>query len=190
MNDRSLNRIALIRFLARKGYQILEAEDGESALRIARERLPDLAIIDLFVKEIGGFEFAHTIRSEPGPLRELPILLVDAMAVWEPPLDLAHACGVSHIIWRFARPEEFIEAVEEVLRSPVEHESLRAWEEVATRLLRFQLETLVHHVRTVVRALAANDAREQLVDSVPGSTPSEDLRLRSAEVNGESSTAV
>ncbi|MDA0375603.1 MAG: response regulator [Planctomycetota bacterium] len=53
-------------FVLRKdGHRVLEARDGEEALRRIREDRPDLVFLDVMMPKIDGFEVAETVRDDP-----------------------------------------------------------------------------------------------------------------------------
>ena len=57
------NIVDIIRFnLQRTGYNTLEAYDGEAGLAMAREKKPDLILLDINMPEMNGFELASLIR--------------------------------------------------------------------------------------------------------------------------------
>jgi CheY-like chemotaxis protein len=51
------------------------AENGLAALRLARELVPDLAVLDVKMPQMDGFEVLEAVRSEPG-LQGLPVMLL------------------------------------------------------------------------------------------------------------------
>jgi len=51
--------------LAREGYRIEKARNGIQAIRIAREFMPDLVILDVMMPEMDGMETCNTMRSMP-----------------------------------------------------------------------------------------------------------------------------
>ena len=53
------------KLLEREGYRILEAATGQEALRIARDALPDLVLLDVNLPDIGGFEVCHQLKTAP-----------------------------------------------------------------------------------------------------------------------------
>jgi DNA-binding response OmpR family regulator len=65
--------------LERSGYTVLKARDGEEALQVARERLPDLAVLDVMMPKLDGFEVTRRIRSD-GATKGMPIILLTARA--------------------------------------------------------------------------------------------------------------
>ena len=51
--------------LKRAGYEVLGAADGEEALRMAREHLPSLVLLDLIMPKMLGFEFLTALKLDP-----------------------------------------------------------------------------------------------------------------------------
>ncbi|HZI93109.1 MAG TPA: response regulator [Patescibacteria group bacterium] len=55
-----------VAYVARKeGYLVLTAEDGETALRIAREERPGLVMLDLNMPIKSGYQVCEEIKSDP-----------------------------------------------------------------------------------------------------------------------------
>src|SRR5437588_3586641 len=65
---------ALRRALIYEGYHVEVAPDGQIALNRARERMPDLAILDIMMPGIDGLEVTRRLRAEG----DVPILLLTA----------------------------------------------------------------------------------------------------------------
>src|ERR1700716_369673 len=65
---------ALRRALIYEGYQVEVAPDGQIARARARERMPDLAILDIMMPGIDGLEVTRRLRAEG----DVPILLLTA----------------------------------------------------------------------------------------------------------------
>src|SRR5439155_1226611 len=65
---------ALRRALIYEGYQVEVAPDGHIALARARDRMPDLAILDIMMPGIDGLEVTRRLRAEG----DVPILLLTA----------------------------------------------------------------------------------------------------------------
>ena len=51
--------------LAVHGYEILTATDGEEALAVAREKQPDLILLDVMMPKMDGTDYAGTSRQTP-----------------------------------------------------------------------------------------------------------------------------
>jgi len=61
-------------YLNRDGYRVLTAYDGIEALRQARERNPDLVVLDLMLPGMDGLEVCRTLREES----DVPIIMLTA----------------------------------------------------------------------------------------------------------------
>lgn len=55
-------------------YEVVVARDGEQALTLARQELPDLVILDLMLPQIDGLEVCRILRGE----RDIPIIMLTA----------------------------------------------------------------------------------------------------------------
>jgi DNA-binding response OmpR family regulator len=72
--------LALVTFrLERSGYRVHQARDGEEALQAAVERAPALAVLDVMMPKLDGYEVTRRLRSEDAT-RGLPVILLTARA--------------------------------------------------------------------------------------------------------------
>ena len=70
--------LELITFrLERSGYTVLQAHDGEEALRLAQAAKPSLAVLDVMMPKIDGFELTLRLRADAATSR-MPIILLTA----------------------------------------------------------------------------------------------------------------
>ena len=65
--------------LARSGFEVIVARDGEEALRLAEERCPDLAVLDWMMPKLSGLEVLRAIRASEST-SHIPVLLLTARA--------------------------------------------------------------------------------------------------------------
>ncbi len=72
-DDNALVRESLCHVLRVRGYTVLEAEDGEQALKIADKTKLDLALIDIMMPTMGGLELRQVLSEKKV---SLPIILV------------------------------------------------------------------------------------------------------------------
>jgi CheY-like chemotaxis protein len=82
-DEQSLRRLLRL-YLEKEGYTVLEADDGLDALSLLRRGGIDLALVDVMLPELDGFELLRRIRSESG----VPIALITARRGGTP------GCGV------------------------------------------------------------------------------------------------
>jgi CheY-like chemotaxis protein len=77
VEDTEDNRQMLRRLLEMSGYQVVEAINGEEAVRYASEAQPQIILMDLSLPLIDGLTATRRIRSLPG-LTKVPIVAVSA----------------------------------------------------------------------------------------------------------------
>ena len=64
--------------LQNEGHQVFEAKDGEAGIDKAREKLPDLILLDLMLPGIQGLDVWRIIKSDK-ETKETPIIMVTAL---------------------------------------------------------------------------------------------------------------
>jgi len=80
VEDNELNRDALTRRLARRGYTVLWARDGSSGLTEAAVQRPDLILMDLGLPDIDGWECTRRLKGSADTNR-IPIIALSAHAM-------------------------------------------------------------------------------------------------------------
>jgi len=70
----TVRRLVAARLIA-DGYEVLEASDGEEAVKLAREGTPDLLVLDKVMPKLDGFEVIRALREDPRT-SELPIVML------------------------------------------------------------------------------------------------------------------
>lgn len=60
------------------GYEIVTAVDGEQALAMVRETLPDLILLDIMMPKLSGYEVCQRLKKDE-PTSKIPILMVTAL---------------------------------------------------------------------------------------------------------------
>jgi DNA-binding response OmpR family regulator len=102
--------------LERAGYVIHRAADGEQALALIREHTPDLAILDVAMPKLDGFELTRQLRNDP-ETSETKIVLLTAR-VQEADVDAGLAAGAHDYITKPFSPQELQERVAALLQRP------------------------------------------------------------------------
>jgi CheY-like chemotaxis protein len=80
VEDNEMNRDMLSRRLERKGFAILLAEDGEQALSVAREELPNLVLMDMSLPVMDGWEATRRLKSDAATAA-IPVVGLSAHAM-------------------------------------------------------------------------------------------------------------
>ena len=86
VDDNETNRDILVTRLAKHGYELLQAADGEQALASVSQHLPDLILLDVEMPKLDGFEVCRRLKNDPA-LPFIPIILVTAgppRRTWSP----------------------------------------------------------------------------------------------------------
>ena len=65
--------------LESRGYEVILAGDGEEALAIIRDRLPDLVLLDIMMPKLDGIAAVKALKADPS-LPFIPVILVTARA--------------------------------------------------------------------------------------------------------------
>ncbi|MGW6055513.1 PP2C family protein-serine/threonine phosphatase [Streptomyces sp. NPDC055189] len=116
VDDHEPNRFALGSVLRRAGHQVLEAASGREALEVLHgaDPLPDIAIVDVRLPGVSGFELARQIRADPG-LPRIPVIHVSAEA--NDPGDRIRGLGAGAMAYLASpvAPEELLATVDRVL---------------------------------------------------------------------------
>ncbi|MES2968241.1 MAG: diguanylate cyclase [Pseudomonadota bacterium] len=79
VDDVASNRIVLKVKLAAAFYEPILAADGASCLKLAREKLPDLILLDLVLPDLSGIEVLNILRADPAT-RSIPVIVLSASA--------------------------------------------------------------------------------------------------------------
>jgi DNA-binding response OmpR family regulator len=66
------------RILRLRNYEPIVAEDGETGLRLARERIPDVVLLDLMLPDINGFDVCRQLRTDRATMM-IPVVMLTAL---------------------------------------------------------------------------------------------------------------
>jgi phosphate regulon transcriptional regulator PhoB len=100
--------------LAQERFKVLEAEDGEQALKILQRDRPNLLILDLMLPGLSGIELCRILRDRTDTAR-LPILMLTAKA-GETDRVLGLEMGADDYLTKPFSPRELVARVRAILR--------------------------------------------------------------------------
>ena len=80
VEDNELNMKLLHDVLEARGYSTITTQNGGSALGLARDRQPDLILMDLQLPDISGYDAVRQIKGD-AQTREIPVIAVTAFAM-------------------------------------------------------------------------------------------------------------
>lgn len=78
VDDDAINRELLVRLLERQGHLSCQAADGQEALSILRQASFDIALVDVMMPGMNGFQFLDSIHADEA-LREVSVIMVSAL---------------------------------------------------------------------------------------------------------------
>lgn len=139
VDDESRVIDALRRTLAYEGYILSTAFDGESALQVARTKMPDLVVLDLMLPGMDGLEVCRRLRAAGDTVAILMLTARDGIADRVAGLDMG---ADDYLVKPFAL-EELLARIKALLRR-------RSTPEVNREVLRFEnleLDTATRQAR-------------------------------------------
>lgn len=100
-------------WLTKKGYRVIEAENGEEAVAIAEREQPDLIIMDMMMPGLNGLDATRQIRDYQ-PLQQTPIVAVSAYGADEYRAKALSAGCTEYVPTPF-EPEALLQLIERLL---------------------------------------------------------------------------
>ena len=99
--------------LERSGYTVVRARDGEEAVELARQAKPDLAVLDVMMPKLDGFEVTRRLRADEAT-RRMPIILLTARAQ-DADLQRGFEAGADDYVRKPFSPQELQMRVQSIL---------------------------------------------------------------------------
>lgn len=106
-------------WLKSKGYSVIAAPDGKSAIRLVKEETPDIIFLDLRMPSMDGADTLKEIRSFN---KDIPAILITAY-VNDPKTSEALSHGISGVFYKGEDFEELLPLLEAALRT---HKKLKS----------------------------------------------------------------
>lgn len=102
VDDNDINLLLISKILDMEGFEVCLARSGTEALEAVGKNVPDMAILDVMMPEMNGYELCVKLRQPPYAVR-IPIVMLTAMSsesekkraleaganeVWSKPFDM------------------------------------------------------------------------------------------------------
>ncbi|MBW8296886.1 phosphate regulon transcriptional regulator PhoB [Sphingopyxis sp.] len=176
---------------AREGFSVRQTPDGEQALVLVEERVPDIVLLDWMIESLPGIEVCRRLRRNPKSAN-VPIIMLTARGEEEDRIRGLETGADDYVTKPFS-PRELVARVSAVLRrlrpalagelltyadielDSVAHKVIRGGQTVAMGPTEFRL--LRHFMEHPGRVFS----RGQLLDSVWGQDS--DIELRTVDVH-------
>jgi CheY-like chemotaxis protein len=79
VEDSKFLRVAGERALNKAGYVVYTASDGEQAITIANEQLPDIILLDMLIPKISGQDVLRALKNN-STTKEIPVVVVSSLS--------------------------------------------------------------------------------------------------------------
>jgi len=96
------------------GYKMLSAFNGEEGLKMAREKNPDLILLDKIMPKMDGLEVCQRLKSDP-KTKDTPIIIVSASGGKDLP-ERCLAAGADDLIIKPFEAEELLAKIKALLK--------------------------------------------------------------------------
>ncbi len=110
-DEKDLLELTLMR-LNKTGYEAFGAVDGQEALDLARQRMPDLILLDVVLPKMSGDEVTKILKKDEN-LKRIPIILISAAV--EPLEEKAQKSGANGYLPKPFETEELCDMIEKHL---------------------------------------------------------------------------
>jgi two-component system cell cycle response regulator DivK len=115
VEDTEDNRQILRDLLTHAGFELIEAQDGETGVRMAAEHRPDLILMDIQLPVMDGYEATRRIKASP-ELAHIPVIAVTSYALSGDD-SKAMAVGCSGYVAKPFSPRALLAKIREFLPS-------------------------------------------------------------------------
>ena len=114
VEDNELNMKLFHDLLEAQGYDIYQTRDGNRALDMARENMPDLILMDIQLPEVSGLEVTKWLKEDDN-LKQNPVIAVTAFAMKGDEEKIREG-GCEAYIAKPISVTNFLETVEQLLK--------------------------------------------------------------------------
>ena len=131
VDDEFANRLYLRKLLASHGATVIEAASGEQALALAKLETPELALVDVMMPDLSGYEVCRRLKEQPAT-RDITVIMVTARTT---PEDVEHAfvLGAFDYIRKPFHARELLARARHALELKRQSDELHRWQERMTR---------------------------------------------------------
>jgi PAS domain S-box-containing protein len=114
-------------------YEVAAVADGESALKSARERRPDLILSDIMMPHLDGFGLLRAVRADQ-LLKSIPVILLSARAGEESRVEGLDAGADDYLVKPFSARELVARVGSHLAMAKIRHESAEQFRMLSERL--------------------------------------------------------
>lgn len=115
LDDNPATRYLRTHTLSQEGFEVIEAGTGADALRIVREKLPDIALLDVKLPDMSGLEVCSLIKSDL-LTSEIPVVQISATHVTDADKAAGHEHGADIYLTEPTEPVVLVTVIRTLLR--------------------------------------------------------------------------
>jgi len=79
VEDSKFLRLANECALGKADFEVSTAADGEEALRVANDKLPDIILLDMMIPKISGLDVLKTLKANPATM-DIPVIVLTSLS--------------------------------------------------------------------------------------------------------------
>ena len=79
IDDSRFMRLANERALSRAGYAVIGTDDGQEGIELARQKRPDLILLDMLLPKLAGTEVLRQLKSDPRT-SSIPVIVLTSLS--------------------------------------------------------------------------------------------------------------
>ena len=102
--------------LGRRGFEVKGANGGVEGLKMVRDEIPDLVLLDLMMPDMDGWEVYQQMKADE-KTKNIPVIVVTAKAQSIDKVLGLHIAKVDDYITKPFSPQDLMNSVEKVLKS-------------------------------------------------------------------------
>ncbi|MGD9042679.1 MAG: response regulator [Desulfobacterales bacterium] len=193
VDDNPTNLQLLFETLDGRGYKLLIAKDGKTALSIARKAGPNLILLDIMMPEIDGYEVCRQLKADPATA-EIPVIFLSALTDTKDKVQGLDLGAVDYVTKPF-QPDEVIARVNTHLtvyrlkkaldqkNKELQEANELLEERVKKRTAQLQ-ELNIAYQRFVPREFLNLLAKESILDVILGDQTAQQMTVMFSDIRG------
>ena len=164
VDDEAINLKLVKAYLLKEGYHFITASDGEEALTVVNDTIPDLILLDVMMPGIDGFEVCRRLKSKKR-FQKIPIIMVTALTETEHKIK-AMEVGADDFISKPLDRIELLIRAKSLLRIKSYHDDLqRSYHEISQKNDRLKklekvkeglIHMVIHDLNNFFMAISGN----------------------------------
>lgn len=100
--------------LSTSGYSVIKADNGQEAIRLAKDEQPDLVLLDIAMPGMDGAEVAEILKKDPDT-KNIPVVFLTCLFTKDEEARQGHGSSSNFFIAKPYNPEELLGEIEKRL---------------------------------------------------------------------------